>query len=822
MKSSRRRNFSKIAGTVRAGVSLIGLVAAVEAHAQQVPRAVPVADPNNPPKATPVTPPATANPDEDLFAYATLCYTQNEYQIAIKPFLDYTRLYPKGQHASEAWFKLAECYLKTNQSEEARRAYGEVVNRFPKSESAASASYRLGAFAYNAREFARAANYFEQCEKLTTDALVRLASTYNRALALKQAGQKKAALSAYKAVVAAKGDNPYRNDALTEVASTALETGNKQDALEAFNVIIESSKDNTALGDALIKRGLIQNDLGKSEAALKDFKRALDLKELSRDLRAVAVFGLIQGYYAKGDYDTVIKTYTGNSTALPSEDLRPRMLLMVGNAQKQKQNYRQAIEVYLMIERQYPDAPEAFEAGYSKLLSFYQLGDKDIPQFTERFEERYRDKYRNHEYVLMARLIRADWYFSKGDYAKSAEAFAAIDPHKVPGKVLSSVLYKKGFAEAEAGKYNDAIGTLSEFISEFPQDGNIPAALAQRGTAYKNVRSFDKAIADFALIIKDHASNPAAEMAYYQSGLIKAETRDIPGMIADFEALVTKFPNSTAAADANYQIGRGYFDLKTKESYGKALAPLRKAVTLDSERWSDKCFQLIISCQYLREDVDGLAKDVDAYFDTKKGASISPAILKYLGGKFYERKDFKSSARYLRRLLNNADPAQTEDEVWNLFGMAQLENGEFDEALKAFDNFLTQTKQASAKPKALYNTARSQLGLMKFDDADATVAEGLSLVKTGPLNGQLQLLQGDIAYAKGNELLKAGDQAGAATAWKKAAGNYVVVSQIFEKFDFSPEALDKGSRLLEKLGEKDKADLLRRQLKERYPDYKSK
>ena len=41
---------------------------------------------------------------------------------------------------------------------------------------------------------------------------------------------------------------------------------------------------------------------------------------------------------------------------------------MVGNAHKQKQSYRQAIEIYLMIEKQSPDAPESLEAGYQKLL----------------------------------------------------------------------------------------------------------------------------------------------------------------------------------------------------------------------------------------------------------------------------------------------------------------------------------------------------------------------------------------------------------------------------------------------------------------------
>ncbi len=802
------------------------LATAAIAQDVEVPRAVPVADPVGIPRAVPVPPPvaapATKTPDDDLFEYATLCYTQKDYQIAIKPYQDYTRLYPKGPHSAEAWFRLGECYLKTSQEDDARRSYSEVLTRFPKSESASSAAYRLGAFAYNAREFARAASYFESCSKLSTENSVKLAATYNTALSYKQAGEKKKALIAYKAVVSIKGENAYREAALSEVASASLEAGQKNEALDAFNEIIALTKDGALLGDALIKSGLLLNETGKNEAALKNFKRAIGIGELPKETRGIAVFGLIQGYYGKGDFASVVETYVANATTLPSEDLRPKMLLLVGNAQKQKQSYRQAIELYLMIEKQFPDTTEAFEAGYQKLLCFYQLNDKDIPQFTQGFEERYADRYKNHEFMLMARLIRADWFFGKADYIHSAEAFVGVDTRKIPEKVRSSVLYKKGFAEAEAGKYNDAISSLSEFISSSPKDGNIPVALAQRGVCQKAVRAFDKALADFATIIKEHSTSTAVEMAYYQSGLIKAETRDTAGMITDFEALVSKFPDSAAAGDACFQIGRGYFELKTKDSYAKALAPLRKAIDLDSKKWLDKSSQLLIACQYLREDLDGLAKEVDAYLDARKDAVISPDVLSSLGFRYYQRNNFRASARYLTKASSPENPDQTDPQIWNFLGLAELENGNHENSIRALDFYLTKTPEGAGRAKALLGKGRALLALGKFDEATQSAADSLLFVKEGKIHAQLQLLQGDIAMTHGNVLAAANEKASAITEWKKAAGNYVVVSQIFVDPQITPEALEKSAAVLEKLGEKDKAESLRKQLAGKYPNHKSK
>src|SRR5262249_21965521 len=101
-----------------------------------VPRAVPVPQPQTPPQnpvptapAVPGSQPVTKSPDEDLYDYATLCYSQKDYQIAIKPYSDYIRLYPQGPHAAEAMFRLGECHLKVGQNDEAKQAYANVVTK---------------------------------------------------------------------------------------------------------------------------------------------------------------------------------------------------------------------------------------------------------------------------------------------------------------------------------------------------------------------------------------------------------------------------------------------------------------------------------------------------------------------------------------------------------------------------------------------------------------------------------------------------------------------------------------------------------------------
>ncbi|MFZ4767616.1 MAG: tetratricopeptide repeat protein, partial [Roseimicrobium sp.] len=617
-------------------MALVAFGMAASASAQTLPRAVPVAEPvgdlprpvravpvePTPAKAQPVADPNRASgPDEDLYDYAMLCWSQNDYSIALKPFADYVRTYPQGRHAAEAWFRLGECHRMTNAPDDAKRAYNELITRYPRSESAASAAYRLGSMAYSAKEFVRGITYFEIAERGSTSADVKIAATFNKGLCYKYAGQSEKALTAFKVVSKSSNEAMVREIevAQQESAALAMELGRKEEALAAFTQIIATAKDRKVLGEALLRFGLLLNELGRADEAMKSFRRALEIRELPSSQRGIAIFGLIQGYFVKGDYDAVIQTYTANAGVLPPEDVRAKALLIVGTAYKNKQLYRQAVEVFLLLEKQHPDASEAIDAGYQKLLCFLQLGDKDLPLFAERFEQRYHDKFPDHDYLHMSRLVRADWWFTKAGaqpepqaakdgYTKATEAFSEVDLKRVPEKVRASVIYKKGFAESEAAKANEAISTLTLFLTDYPGDANVPVALAQRGVSYKATRAFDKALADFASIIKAHGSHPAAEMALYQSGLIKLELRDTQGLITDMEQLVAKFPASAAAAEAWYRIGRGYIELQQKPLYAKAIEPLHKAIALDPKTWLDKASQLLISCQYLREDVDGLAK----------------------------------------------------------------------------------------------------------------------------------------------------------------------------------------------------------------------
>jgi TolA-binding protein len=789
-----------------------------------VPKAIPV---SQPPKAQPVledpqsrpAPPRTKGPDDDMFDFASLAYDRQEWGMASQSYAKYLQQYPSGKQVPDALFRIGECYMKQTMLKQAAGYYEEVVNRYPASEGAPSSAYRLGAMLFNDSKFADAAKFFAFCETKTKSAQVRLAAAYNKSRAYEMAGDKVQQATALNSVIAVKTGNPYRETSLLTLGSIYLGQDKKTEALPIFEELIKTSADRAIIAEASIRAAVLYAELKRPDESIAMFQKALHMPETSEQNRGISLVGIIQALYAKGDYDGVIDYYNKNSEVLPPGASRAKMLLLVGHSYRMRKSYARAVEVYLLLEQYHPDTEEAFDAGYWKLYCFYLLNDKDLGEFATAFIARHAQKHPGHEYLSLARLIRADFFFNKGDYQQAALSYNDVSLEKLPEKLRPGTLFNMGWAQDEAGHHQEAVGTFSRFISEYPEHAFIPKAYARRGLANRDARDLPKAKADFEFVTKQFPQSDACELSWLQLGFIAMELKDPKGTIAAFETLLKKFPATTAAAQAWYGIGRGYFDQKI---YDKAAPPLRRSMEIDSKGYLEKSSQLIILCDYARQNADNLAKTIDSYLQSKPGGIVPPNILKWLGLKLYSSDDYKRAARYLELAVTPQNPENTEPVVWNYLGMAQLHNQQYDASIQATDNFLKTEPDSATRSRALLTKGRALLGKSQFEEADKTAQDALQVVKDGKLQAELLILEGDIYAAQGDKLAAEGQRDAAVGKWKDGAAKYAVPSQFFDDPDVTPDALYKAAKVLEKAGDAAKAKQMLQQLQQRYPKYQPK
>ncbi|MBL9117127.1 MAG: tetratricopeptide repeat protein [Verrucomicrobiaceae bacterium] len=757
-----------------------------------------------------------SGPDEDLFDYAMLAYSQKEYAMAATNFGQYLSTYPKGRHVPQALYRLGECYINQSNLKEAGRCYREVVNRFPRDEIAPYAALRVGVISYNEQDFKGAATYFSFAETKSSVSGLTIQAAYYRSMAHSKTGETKKQVEALKTVIASKEKNEFLQDALLSLATVYQSTGDSKSALPILQELAETAKDDAVRADAALKAAVILGEQGKQTEAVALYQLVLKNPIASAPQRGAALVGYVSTLYSKGDYDAVIDAYNRNPSVTPPADLRPRLLIHVGNAFRGKKAYERAVEMYDMVVQYHADSPASFEAEYWRIYCFYLLEKPEIISLINGFTDKYSKAHKDHEYLNTTYLLLADHYFNKQQYTEAASAFANVNFAKLPEKLRPNALYHKGWSESEAGRHNEAVASLGAFIKDNAQNPDLPKALAKRGVSAKEINDTSQALADFDRIIKDYPTSEAVELAHYLSGIIYEKKNDRESMLKSFETLLKNFPASPAAAEASFKSGVAYADQK---QFQKAITLLKQSIKLDAKRYGDLAVQRVLLCYWALEDIDNLSREVDDYRNTNANAVIPPTMLGFLGLKHFDRKDFGRAARYLTWAATHETPEDTDPRIWNYLAQALLEVKSYDDALKAIDNFLDVSPESVAKAKGYETKARVLVGLGRQEDAGNTADEGLRLVKDGVVQAQLLIVQGDALFSAGDKAEKEGDIQTARTKWEAAAGKYIVPSQTIENPAVTPVALSKAIKALERVGDKTKAEQLRDQLKSKYPDF---
>jgi TolA-binding protein len=787
-----------------------------------VPRAVPVTPGTPVPRATVVEDddPRRSGPDEDLFAYGTMLYERGEFALAARSYSDYVNTYPSGAHAATALFRIGESLIKQGMEAQSEPYFLQVVQRYPKSEGAASAAYRLGAMRFNSRDFEESIRFFQFCEQHAKIPQVALAAAYNLSRAYQMNGDTKRQIEALQRVAAVAADNPYREEALLQLGRAELRGDKSDSALERFLALRDSASTPENKAEASLNAAVLLAERKEADRAATLFEEVLSIPEARPEWRGIALVGVVQALYDRGDFDAVIDHYARNASVLPDGKTRAKMLLLVGNSYRMKKMYARAVELYLMAERDHPEDTAAFEAGYWKLYCFYLLEDRDLGDFAADFLKRWAETKSDHEFVANARLILADFHFNQRDYPRAADAFRDVSMPALSADLRASALYNKGYSELESERHQDAINTISTFLNDFPRHEMVPNALAYRGMAHRAAKDNRKAEEDFKKITADYPKSPAAELAWGELGLIAVAERDHAATVRAFENLLKFFPQTAAAPRAAFSIGVAAFEM---EDWARAQEALRRAIRLDSQSYLDRASEMLIISYYGQEDSAGLASAIDEYRGRRKDAPIPPNVLGWLGLTLFADGEFAAVDKYLSMATDPEDPGSTLPVLWNYLGMARVETGAYPSAITALNNYLSATPNPGAeRGKALLYRARAELGLGEHDTAIATCEEALTFVKTGRLNAEILILEGDVHFDRAEKLAAAGKAIPARDEYLEAAKRYVNPANLFEDPKITPEALWKAATAMSKAGDEQRAEPYLKRLQDNYPSFRPK
>ena len=738
--------------------------------------------------------------------YANGLFTRKLYDLAAPEYQKYLDDYPGRAGRANAYFSLAECYRNLNRASSARTNFQKVLNDYGDSEFAGPAAYALAEMAFTQKDYAAALPLFHRSAGKSKEPAVALSAHYFEARCLEALGHKDEAAIIYVEVAGAGNPNPYREDARITAASIFAARGRKIDALKQYEALANEAQKPALKAESAVRAGvigldLVQADKGKIDKAMADRAEALlrkgrALPEAGK-FRAIAQVGLRRLQYETGQYAQLLAEYKKEQGNLP-EAAQAEVLLLAANSQRQLGHSKEAEALYSQIVTKYPDREEAKDAAYQRLINVYNSDPSALISAVDEFLA----TNPTSERADQAKLLKAEALYKQQNCAEAVPIYEELRASQLSAKLRTEAAYKLGLCQAQAKNIPGVIEAFTYYTQTFPDDPQVPAALAQRALAYEQDKNYTAAVADLNTILTKYPKAHEREAALQLKALILGQQENTKGMTETFRQLLREFPKSSVAAQAQYYIGKAAFESK---DYKTALTALNAARQLNKGQYYNLASLRIMLCQFYLKDRSALTKEVNSFMANSPNTNVPPEVLEWLGIEYYNEKNFQAAEKYLSALRKIDNPGSVKPDFLFYLGDTATKLKNLPEAEDAFGKYLQTAKDPAGKAKVLLALGAVKISAHKPDEAQKIAEEIMALQPEGRVNAEARLLAGEVQLERGNF-----DDAGKA---------FKGVALLYDDPAITPRALDKAALAYRQAGKTEEADRLSHELRERYPNY---
>ncbi len=764
------------------------------------------------PSPTAATPPTdksgptenAESPAQNQLDYANGLFGRKLYDLAVPEYEKFLGLYPNSPDRVTALFYMGQSYRALNRSNAARSSFQTVARDFPESEFAGPASYGLAEIYFNDKDYAGALPFFHRAAAKVKASALALSARYFEARCLEELNRKDEARDIYQQVITATNPNPFRDDSRLAVGSIFLAAGRKGDALKQFEALAGETSKAALKAEATVRAGLVALDLAQGEKADKTMTaKATALLKKGRALpdagrwSGIAAVGLLRLEYQAGDYAAAVADYQKSKDDVP-EEVRPEMMLLAANSQRQLGQMKEAQALYQQIIQKYPGREEAKDARYQRLIGLYNANDPTLRAEVDQFLK----ENPTGERADQAKLLKAEALYKEKDFAAAATLYTGLRDSKLSAKLRAEAAFKLGWCYVQAKQLDKAIDAFAYFLQAFPDHPQVPSALAQRALAFQEAKQYERARSDLEQLLVSFPKAREREAALQQKALILGQTDDNKGMANTFQQLLKEYPKTTAAAQAHYYIGKSAFEAK---DYETTIAELKQARELNKDQYGTPSALRIMSSYFYLKQRDPLAKEVTGFYEASPNGQVPAEILEWLGLEYYNAKDYPPAAKYLTALSKSGNVSSVKPDFWFYLGDAQMKLNQPADAETSLQKFLETTTDPAAKAKALLALGDAKIGAHKPDDAQKIAEEIMSLQPEGRVNAQARLLAGEVQMER--------------EKFEDAGKAFMSIALLYDDPEITPQALAKAAKAYQKAGKSDEAERASSQLRQKYPDY---
>ena len=551
------------------------------------------------------------------------------FQRSAQIFSEYLSAFPNHPNAEMAWWYLGNSFYQSGQIDEGKRCFSTLLNRYGKGKWAAAAAYTLAADHYNKAEYVFAAPMFERYAANAAKPEERPRGNYFAGNCYRMLGRDREAIERFNMVIADPAGSLFAPQAKVALGHLAMKAGKTEEALGRFEEVVAGPHASKIRGEAALQAALAATKLGKTDVADRYLALILGTEGMG-DFRADAQIALMENHFAKKEYQDVIRVFR-SSTVKAAGDREAARLMIAGRAYMRLKQPGEALALFREIERLLkPQTDLAFQASYYRLLCFFQIEGRHVPDQVDAFLQLSPNFRPSDPRIHTALMMKAETLFDNRQTAEAARLYRQITSAVVSEENRPGLLYKRGWCLAEAGDHPGAVRSLSDFIKRYPDDPRVPSALAKRAKCYVEGADPQKAIADFDRLTAAGSPEDLASYAWLESARMRRAENNIPDMIARYQGLLKNITglSENLQAEANYWIGWGLVKTNLAKD---AISWLEKARELRSEAYGKHAGILLALGYFASQDVEKLTSEINLAIDNEN-ASLGMLVAKFERG----------------------------------------------------------------------------------------------------------------------------------------------------------------------------------------------
>ncbi len=675
------------------------------------------------------------------FQLGRIYYKQKKYRNAIDWFEKTDVYFLTNEEVAEYYFNLGYSYYSKKEMDKASKAFKEILNIESKYKTAANYYYGHVAYANNNYSTALAAFeklkdsetfgplvpyyivqiYYEQGKyddvisygvpqlknektQNSTDIKRLVAESYYRK------GNYKDALF-YLEDFRKNFPQPSRED-YYQIGYCHYKLGNCDLAIVNFEKVV-NVKDATAqnayyhLGDCFIKSGNMQSARSSFQfASQMDFDKAIkedalfNYAKLSYELnfQPVAVKSLTE----------YIKNYSGTKKADEANELLAQVYLTT-------KNYKDALAALEKISNKSERAKAAYQkVAYFRGIEFYNDGNKDkaIDLFTKAIVT---NAEPNIQALAMYWKAESFYALNRFDDAVKQYRIFIFNPKSINSPKFNTANYGLGYAHFKQENYEEANSWFRKYIRNKSETDSrkYNDALIRIADGFFMQRDYVNAQSYYS----DASSNNAAGSDYclFQKGIILGIEGKMNDKIQVMQQLISKYPKSNYVDDAVYETGTAFFALnnnrKAEENFKTIIANYRESNYV-------KKAKLNIALIYYNEKEDNRA--LEMYKQVIKDYPATPEASEALTGVkniYVNAGNPDAYFAYLKTVPFADISSGAQDTITYEAAEKRYMKGDFENAGKDFENYLSRFPEGSFALNALFYKSECDYRQKNFDKA---------------------------------------------------------------------------------------------------------